>query len=247
MTLNKFKRMTFDKGSCCVFGQRGSGKDTLMGNVAVRNKHHISNVNYGKGYIPLDFDKLNVNNKCDNFVSGKINPYEYPYPLDVDIFISDIGVYFPSQYYDYLNKKYPTMPVFLALSRQLGKGTNVHLNTQSLARPWDKFREQSDTYILCECVKYILCGKVCIQKVTVYDNYETATKCAKPFWYPPMRLLATKDERQTYRNNRLMAYARYYETHGNVKRYTLIYRNKAKYDTYLFKTMLEGLNNEKTH
>lgn len=240
MTINRFKKQYFDKGSVCVFGMRGRGKDMLMGNIAVRNKAHISNVDYGNGYIPLDFSYLDILNTYDALVSGKVTPFKYQYPEGVDIFISDIGIYFPSQYYDQLNKKYPRLPLFLALSRQLGR-TNVHLNTQHLGRPWDKFREQSDIYVRCDSIKVI--GKMVIQKVTTYDRYEVALSGADPFFYPSPRLMAGRDERREHRNNRALAYAKYRETHGNVKRHTLIYINKSTYDTYYFKTLLEGESN----
>lgn len=242
-TINKIKKNYFDYGSVCVFGQRGRGKDMLMANIATRNEQHISNVAYGDNYIPLDFGKLDIGNNCKNLVDGTIVPYKYPYPENVDIFISDIGIYFPSQYYDYLNKKYPTLASFLALSRQLGL-CNVHLNTQHLGRPWDKFREQSDIYIHCNKVKVI--GKLVIQTITIYDNYETALAKAEPFWYPTARITASREEKQMWRNNRAMAYAKYLETHGDVKRYTLIYKNKSNYDTRYFKTLLGGVN-EETH
>lgn len=216
------KKRFFDRGSVCVFGQRGSGKDMLMSNIACRNKEHISNVKYGEGYIPLEFDKLDIKNTPADLVSGNIKPYIYPYPEGVDIFISDIGIYFPSQYYEKLNKQYPTLASFLALTRQLGLA-NVHLNTQALNRPWDKFREQSDTYIKCDGCKVLFGGKVVIQSITYYDTYETACTRAKPFWYPSAPLLCSRDEKRQWRNNRALAYAKYYETHGEVKRYKLIY------------------------
>lgn len=232
------KRNYFDKGSVCVFGMRGRGKDMLMANIAVRNKNHISNVAYGDGYIPLDFDKLNIGNKPTDLIDAKVNPYRYPYPEGVDIFISDIGIYFPSQYYEFLNKRYPTLPMFLALSRQLGL-CNVHLNTQALSRPWDKFREQSDIYIKANKCKVLFGGRLVIQQITAYDRYETAVTSADPFWYPPCRLGANGDERRTWRNNRALAFAKYFETHGNVNRFTLVYRNKSTYDTRYFKKLLE--------
>lgn len=244
-TISNIKRKYFDYGSCCVYGMRGRGKDMLMANIAVRNKQHISNINYGEGYIPLDFDKIDVRNKYSDFISCDVKPFVYPYPEGVDIFISDIGVYFPSQYYDALNKRYPTMPTFLALSRQLGL-CNVHLNTQHLGRPWDKFREQSDIYIHCNKVKVI--KGVVIQTITVYENYETAVAKADPFWYPPCKFIASRDERQTWRNNRALALAKYLETHGSVKRYTMLYRNKSTYDTRYFNTLLrKDKVNEETH
>lgn len=231
------KRKCFEQGSVCVTGMRGRGKDMLMANIAVRSEAHISNICYGEGYIPLDYSKLDIGNKPDDLVSGNIKPYEYPYPEGVNIFISDIGVYFPSQYFDYLNKKYPTLPMFLSLSRQIA-GAEIFVNCQNLGRIWDKFREQSDCYIMCNRCKVI--GNLVIQTVTIYDKYESALNRADPFWYPQPRFMASREERRLWRNNRAMAYARFREEHGDVKRVTLVYLNKSTYDTRYFKTLLKG-------
>lgn len=241
VTLNRVKKRHFDRGSVCVFGQRGSGKDMLLGNVAVRNEQHISNVDYGSGHIPLDFDMLDIKNKPTDLVSGNVTPYVYPYPEKVDIFISDIGIYFPAQYCDFLNKKYPSLPMFLALSRQLGLA-NVHINSQALNRAWDKFREQSDTYILCRGCRVF--HNLVVLNVTIYDTYETALTRARPFWYPKCRMFASRDEKALYRNNQLMAYQKYLETHGNVKDYTLVFFNKSNYDTRYFKQLLGGVSHQ---
>lgn len=238
VSIKHIKRKYFDSGSVCVFGQRGTGKDMLLANVAVRNKQHISNVNYGVGHIPLDFDLLDIKNKPTDLVSGVVTPYTYPYPEKVDIFISDIGIYFPAQYCDFLNKKYPTLPMFLALSRQLGLA-NVHINSQALNRSWDKFREQSEIYLLTRSCRVL--GKFVILNITIYDNYETALTKARPFWYPPCRVIASRDEKALYRNNRLLAYQKYLETHGSVRNYTVVFYNKSNYDTRYFKQLLGGV------
>lgn len=236
MGFNKVKRL-FKNGSVCVTGMRGTGKDMLMANIAARRDQHISNVPYGDGYIPVDFALLDIKNDNHALVGGRVTPYYYPYPEGVDLFISDIGIYFPSQFNDHLNKKYSTLPFFLALSRQLGR-SNVHLNVQNLNRAWLMFREQSDTYIRCEWCKVF--GKVVVQSVVVYDKYEACLARADPFWYPNCPLLASPEEKRLHRNNKRMAYQRYREQHGDVKRQYLVYVNKSDYDTRYFKTLLEG-------
>lgn len=233
-------RKLFDKGSVCVTGQRGSGKDMLLGNVAVRKKQHISNVPYGRGFIPLEFSKLDIGNTNDALISGNVNPYEYPYPEGVDIFISDIGIYFPSQYNDALYRKHGTLPYFAALSRQLGKGTNVHLNTQNLNRCWLAWREQSDMYLRCEWCKVL--GRLVIQSVVEYDKYESCLNRVDPFWYPSCPISASREEKRLHRNNKRLALQRFREMHGLVKRHLLLYVNRADYDTYYFKTLLKGEN-----
>ena len=232
----------FKNGSVCVTGMRGTGKDMLMANVACRRPHHISNVEYGDGYIPLNFDSLNIQNDNHALVSGKITPYVYPYPSGVDIFISDVGIYFPSQFNDHLNKRYPTLPYFLALSRQLGPDVNVHINTQNLGRCWLMLREQSAVYLRCVWCKVF--GKIVIQRVVVYDKYESCVNRADPFWYPSCPTFASSEERRLHSNNKRMALQRYRETHGSVKSMILIYRNKSTYDTHYFRTLLKGTSPE---
>lgn len=233
--IKRIKRL-FDYGSVCVCGQRGRGKDLLMSNVAVRSRHYVSNIDYGNGYIPLDISKLEVNNTYKELVSGKTNTYIYPYPEKVDIYISDIGVYFPSQYCDKLNREYPTIPVFLALSRQLGNDVSVHWNCQYLGRCWDKFREQSDTYIYClGVVKPFLRIGLAVQRLRVYELYESAVKRVPPFSVPKPKLSAKKEIKQAYEIEK----ARYDQQYGKVRDYLVIYRHKSNYDDRHFKTLLE--------
>lgn len=224
----------FKAGSVCVCGQRGRGKDLLMSNVAFRQGTYISNISYGGDYIPLDFSKLDVKNLYKNLVTGEITPYEYPYPEGIDIFISDIGIYFPSQYCDKLNREYPTIPVFLGLSRQIARA-NVHLNTQYLGRAWDKYREQSDSYILCLGVfKPLLRLGIAIQKVRVYELYESCLRRVPPFSVPKPKVLANKEIKQAYEIEK----ARYDQQYGKVREYLVIYRHKSRYDDRHFKKLL---------
>lgn len=228
----------FKKGSVCVTGMRGTGKDMLMANIACRRPQHISNVSYGDGHIPLDLSHLDIKNDNHALVSGKITPYEYPYPSGVDIFLSDVGIYFPSQFNDHLNRKYATFPYFFALSRQVGPDVNIHINTQNLNRCWLMLREQSEIYLRCLWCRVL--GPFVIQKVIVYDKYETCVSRADPFWYPPCPALASADEKRLHSNNKRLALQRYRESHGFVKAHILVYRNKAKYDTHYFRTLLKG-------
>ena len=212
-----------------------------MSNIAVRRPAHVSNVPYGKGYIPLDFHAIDIGNDNHALVSGKVKPYIYPYPADTDIFISDVGIYFPSQFNDHLNHKYATLPFFFALSRQLGPNVNVHINTQSLNRCWKILREQSDTFVRCIWCKVL--GRLVIQKVIVYDKYETCLNRADPFWYPSCPAFASAEEKHIHMNNKRMALQRYKETHGNVKAMYLVYVNRAEYDTHYFRTLLNENEN----
>lgn len=223
----------FEDGNVCVCGLRGKGKDMLFGNVIIRRKlPYVSNVNYGGSFNAFAYEDIDCGkNTFENFISGNVKKYVYPYPDETDVYLSDAGIYFPSQYCGDLNKRYQYMSVFQAISRHVGD-CNFHFNAQNLNRVWDKIREQSDTYILCRSCFYLF--GIIIQRVTIYDRYESAVNRQKPL-YLPSPLLASKEVRQ----DRRIEYARFEAQHGTIQNRLLIYRNKSSYNTRLFKEMLE--------
>lgn len=231
----------FESGNVCVTGLRGTGKDMLFANVVSRRRQlYVSNVDYKckrSLHLPLNFDKLDPLNNYENFVSGDIVPYEYPYPERADIYVSDAGVYFPSYDFKELNQKYERFPVFQALSRQLGD-CNFHINVQNLNRVWDKIREQSDIYIRCLSCRVL--GKVVFQRVCIYDKYDSCVNRVRPFVPLRPRLLASKEEKALVRSQNISAKRDFDERNGYVKEILLIYKNKSKYDTRLFKSLLKG-------
>lgn len=231
----------YRNGSVCVCGQRGMGKDMLQGNIAVRFGTYISNIDYGANFIPLDVKALDVKNGYQQLLTKNITPYHYPYPEGVPLFLSDIGVHLPCQYNDKLNREYSYLPTFLALSRQLTKGASLSWNSQDLRRCWDKFREQSDTYIQARGVcKPLLKYGIVIQRIRIYELYESAVRRVPPFRLPKPKVTASKEVKQAYEIEK----ERYNQVNGYVRDVTLIYRNKSKYDTYYFKTLLEGQNSD---
>lgn len=231
----------FENHSVSVSGVKGSGKDLLMSNVcARRKKYYISNADYKckkAPFIRLDFRKLRTGNTYKNFLENAVKEYVYPYPDGTDIYISDCGIYFPCQYNEKLNKEYEDIITFVALSRQLGNA-RIHTNAQALNRVWDKLREQSDTYIVCQSAKVIF--GIVFQKIRIYERYESAEKNV-----PPLRvrtpLLANANVRAQYQQIK----TNYEISYGRIKTRTLIYRNKSNYDTRLFKSILERNDYEK--
>lgn len=239
MGLKKIIKL-FKNHSIAVFGEKGSGKDLLMANVVVRRKlPYVSNVNYGEGYIPYEYDKIDIKNDYTNFNEGKINPYKFPYKDGTDIYLSDCGVYFPSQYCNELNKKYKSLPVFMALSRQLGE-CRVFTNQQALGRVWDKIREQQERYILCKKCIYIKPFNLVLQKVYIYDNYESAAQKRRPLIISKP-LFMSKDTRMRLKQQQ----EEYLCNHGEIQSKWLIYFNKSTYDTRQFKKIMKGERNEK--
>ena len=121
----------------------------------------------------------------------------------------------------------------MALSRHLGE-CNVHFNVQNLNRVWDKIREQSDIYIMCNWCR-VLFSKIVIESVTVYETYDSAVNRVPPYKPPRVRLNA--DRKLTVQLEK----QRYRIAHGDIRRYTLFYLNKSNYDTRIFKHMLENV------
>lgn len=222
----------FKDGNVSVCGLRGKGKDMLMANVVVRRGlPYISNVNYGGTWYPLELDKLDCGkNTYENFISGNIKYYEFPYPDGTDVYVSDSGVIFPSQYCNELNRKYPYISTYQALSRHLALG-NFHTNAQTLNRVYDKIREQSETYIRCMWCK-VLFGKLVLQRVYLYERYQACVDCVPLFdlkrpWLSPTRRL-------TYD----LAKMNYEIAHGKIVGRWLVYINKSNYDTRRFKELM---------
>lgn len=208
----------------------------LMSNVVVRRKEpYISNVNYGGKFQDLDFCKIDVGgNTYRDFIAHAPKYYEFPYEYASDIYLSDAGVYLPSQYCNELNREYKSMAVYQALSRQVS-GNNFHINTQNLNRLWDKVREQSDIYIRCNWCK-VLFGKIVIQKVTLYERAESCQNRV-----PPCRVrMGLFDILPARRLEKRMYIDTYECSHGRIESGLLIYRNKSTYDTLLFKEMLKN-------
>ena len=237
--MNKTIMRLFDHGNVCVVGMRGTGKDMLMSNVAVRRrKPYISNINYDgkneKNFIELDLTKLDVKNDCFSFIEGKINPYVFPYADGTDVYISDSSVYFPNYQTLPLNKRYEGLVNFMALSRQLACA-NVHINAQNLNRVWEKIPEQSDRYIYCKSCRVF--GKIVFQRVIIYQKRDSCEARIPPMPTPRYGLSRrTNFDRQSYELQRLAYTAKY----GEIVPLTLIYVNKSNYDTRRFKTILAG-------
>ena len=225
----------FQSGNVCVCGLRGRGKDMLFANVAVRRDiPYVANIDYGGNYI--EFNPLNYDcggNTYEDFISGNLKKYVYPHADGTDIYVSDAGIYFPAQYCKELNKKFGFLSTFMALSRQLGE-CNFHFNVQNLNRVWDKIREQSDIYIMCNFCRVFFRSWV-LQRVTVYEKYESAVDRVPPYHAPKIRMNADR------KLNLSMEKQRYRTAHGDIKVYTLLYRNKSTYDTRKFKWLLESV------
>lgn len=231
----RFKRIInlFESGNVFVTGLRGTGKDVLFGNVITRrNRAYVSNMDYGGQFVKLKFKDICLSdNTYREFISGNLNHYEFPYPRGSDIYISDAGVYLPSQFCNELNKQYQGLVAYLSLSRQISHNNN-HYNVQHLGRLYDKAREQGDIYIRCrKC--FVIFGFV-LQLITIYDKYQSCLDRVKPCRIRvPMFNKNAQIQARIYRDN-------FFNQHGEVHNHILIYKNKSKHDTYLFEKLLSN-------
>lgn len=229
----------FKNHSVITYGERGSGKDLLFSNVvAYRELPYCSNINYceqkKKAPLQYPFDPVYIKlggNTFKNFADNRIIPYSYPLPDKVDYYISDAGVYFPSHADKELDDRYPEVPMFQALIRQLGDA-EFHCNIQALDRLWKKIREQAGRYILCLDCKVSKKGRV-VQKIRIYDRYQSALDKVEPLKVS-MPLLG-KGVKTDIRLTRAKFKAQY----GNITEMTIRYKNKANYDSRRFKRILE--------
>lgn len=226
----------FKRYSVSISGSKGSGKDLLTSNVVARRKKpYICNVDYKckkAEWIPWNYDDLNCGgNTYKNLITGDIKRYSFPYGENVDVYISDAGIYFPAQYNGELNRDYKEFPTYMALSRHLANG-RVHINSQNPNRTWDKIREQSDYWIRCRKSFYIF--GLCITFFTTYDKYESALNRVRPCRVRvPWRNKVAQTQARTYRDN-------FYNSHGTVKNRFTIYFNRSRYNTKFFKEVFEN-------
>lgn len=174
----------FRTGNVIVAGHKGRGKDLLFQYViSAREKAgeiHASNIKFTNDtrIRPITYYCLKSNGLA-NFVSDKFELEQQMFVPREDYYISDAGVHLPAQDHARLQKQYPTLPITYALSRHLGE-FNIHANTQEFIRLWDKLREQGDYFVYCEKCK-VLFGRIAIQRIILYDRFETAVGHIQPY------------------------------------------------------------------
>lgn len=231
-----FTKKLFDKHSVSVSGAKGAGKDMLFANVIARRKakYYISNTDYclkRKKWLKLNLQAFMTGNNYNNFIRGQLKFYIHKYPDKVDVYLADCGIYFPAQYNGELNRDYKEFPTFMALSRQLGE-CYVHTNCQAPNRVWDKIREQSDRFVQCLWCR-VLFGKIVIQKIRIYERYDSYVSQIQPFRSAGG---ISKDRRNSEFEQRV----KYINTHGKINERILIYWNKSRYNTRMFRDLLAG-------
>lgn len=218
----------FRKFNVIVFGKKGSGKDAFFQAIINRRKEpYYSNIGYGyKQAKTISVNDLSVlPNTYENALNNQFEKIEPAFDEKVDFYISDGGIYLPSQYDSKIDAKYPSLFIFYVLIRHLFN-SNIHINYNgSITRLYKKLREQADGYIRMRGVLRIF-GFLVLHG-TWYDKFESAEQSLQPL------------------NSRLMnGYSKaeadlYLAQNGEIKPFFVILPiKKIKYNTRYFKDVL---------
>jgi len=236
---NKFVVQKFEKNNTITFGAKGNGKDLLFQMViSKRNEPYMSTQDYGTHFIPTSIKDFTLSpNTFEQMIEGKIRLINKKYEWEGnDFYISDGGIYLPSQYDSLLSKLYPSFPIFYATSRHLGL-INIHANTQAINRLWIKIREQADSYFKLRGAVSI--GSYIFLKVRYYSEYKSAEQGIMPM---PKTGLASKNN-ALYSTTPAMMKAEFESMNGIVKDLLCVIKKKdIFYDTRHFHKLFFGIS-----
>ena len=249
---------TFRDGNCIIFGKKGTGKDIITNKVInVRKEPCYANIPYNKEYCSeKDIEEFSVEpNTFEDILENKVKRIEKKNKENCDYYISDGGIFLPSQYSNRLIKDYPSLPIYYALSRHL-TNSNIHINTQYLGRVWDKLREQSAYYVRSIKTRKFLVFKYnpdkekqsaldrfkiyitkhfgfLVTEFIIYDNYASAMSELRPY---KATGLVTHNESRANKED-------FEAKHGSVKRYFIAqFVKHIYYDTRHFHRKFYGYN-----
>lgn len=220
----------FKKNNVVVYGKKGTGKDLIFNYVINhRRVKCCSNIQFNKKYCDIqnisDFELKSIT--YNDLIDNTFDKQDKTFIEKKDFYISDAGIYLPSQYSALLDKKYKSFPIVYALSRHLGH-FNIHANAQALGRVWNKLREQADSFISCRKT-YKIFGFL-ITKCIYYDKYESANSNLLPF---KAGSLSSKEKKALK--------AQFEATNGIIRTlYILQHKRNIKYDTRAFHEIIFG-------
>jgi len=204
----------FSRCNVIVYGKKGTGKDLIFAHVIdLRGQLHYANMAYDCNTDVITLNEVSVgDNTYAEVIADNVIKITAAFELGCDIYISDAGIYLPSQYHKDLDKHYKSMPLLYATSRQL-YCNNIHANVQNLGRLWDKLREQADSYIRCR--ETTERGKYLYVRLISYEEYNAAAR----------NLLPCNDKQ-------------FRATNGDIReRVIRIPKNRIQYDTYYFRSI----------
>ena len=227
---NELKRV-FEDGNTIVFGLKGRGKDLIFNKtINARKNNCYANIPYNKLLCTVkDIREFSVSpNTFENILNNDVQIINKNNMENCDYYISDGGIFLPSQYSNTLIKKYPSLPIYYALNRHL-TNSNIHINSQYLGRVWDKLREHAAYYIMAERTTKIF--GFLITKFIVYDKYDSASSKLRPY---KITGLLTHSESRANKED-------FEAKHGYVKRFWIIqHKNNVYYDSRYFHRVFFG-------
>lgn len=225
-------KTAFVNGNVIVSGRKRYGKDLLFQAVIKwRKEKYLANIDYGGEYQHVDMHELELKpNTYDNFIDGKVVQVEKNETFENhDIYISDAGVYLPSQADSKLHRTYPSLPITYALTGHMWNN-GIHLNAQRLERIWKSLREQADYFIRIR-KRALKLPFVFVVFTTEYDKYESAKQELNPLG---SRLFNkySKAEMDKYKAQ-----------NGYIKNgFVIIPKRYIKYDTRAFHKVIFGVD-----
>lgn len=251
-TKARIKR-AFIEGNVVVSGRKRYGKDILFQAVIHwRKEPYFSNYSYGGQYHHIELHELELGeNTYDNFIDGNIQKCVKNELLEKrDIYISDGGIYLPSQADSKLHKTYPSLPITYALTGHLW-ANGIHVNTQRIERLWKALREQADYFILIR-KRALKLPFVFVIFTTEYEKYDSAKRELAPLGsrlfnkYSKAEMDKFKAENGFIKNGFVIVPKRYlkYDTRAF---HEIIYGSKAPRKESLCKNLLKVLKKTKTH
>lgn len=230
----RYLKKIFEEGNTITFGRKGKGKDILFQKIInIRKKPYKANLNYGGKYEEVKPKDLSVSpNTYQTFIEGEITKIAKCGKDNIDVYFSDGGIIFPSQFDTLLHKRYPSFPIYYALSRQLYL-QNIHINSQAIGRIWKALREQADNYIKCVETKPFLHFWLKCEFIT-YTKYESAVQELEPMGNRLFNKYSKAEQDQ------------FKALHGTIKKgYIFISKRKIKYDTRAYAKILFNNIDEK--
>lgn len=227
---NELKRV-FSDANTIVFGLKGRGKDLIFNKaINARKVNCYANIPYNKLLCTTrDIRQFSVEpNTFINILNNDVKIIDKNNMESCDYYISDGGIFLPSQYSNTLIKMYPSLPIYYALNRHL-TNSNIHINSQYLGRVWDKLREHAGYYIMAERTTKIF--GFLITKFIVYDKYDSASAKLRPY---KITGLLTHSESRANKED-------FESKHGYVKRFYIIQQTKhVYYDSRYFHRVFYG-------
>lgn len=220
----------FIEGSVMVSGRKRFGKDILFQTmINARKEPYFANIDYGGDYNHIDMKELLLgSNTYINFINGNVHQCSKNNKLEAhDVYISDGGIYLPSQADSLLHKIYPSLPITYALSGHL-YANGIHVNTQRLDRVWKALREQADYFVLMRkrCLKLPF---FIVLFTTEYTKYDSALQELAPMKNSLFNKYS-KAEKELYKAK-----------HGFIKDGLIIVSKRSlHYDTRAFHKVIYG-------